>query len=60
MSDTQLEELPQYFLHTPQYLEKLDLSGNLLKKIPETFEDVRALKELILNGNPIVNLTMEA
>lgn len=59
MSFTQLKELPQYFLHTPQYLKKLDLTGNLLTRIPETLEDAHVLEELIMNNNTIVNLTQE-
>lgn len=59
MSYTQLGDLPQYFLHTPQYLKKLDLSGNLMTAIPQTVEDAHVLEELIMNNNTIVNLTQE-
>lgn len=59
MSYAELKELPQYFLHTPQYLRKLDLSGNQLTRIPETLEDAHVLEELIMDNNPIENLTEE-
>ncbi|KRT83563.1 hypothetical protein AMK59_3472 [Oryctes borbonicus] len=60
ISYTELKDLPQYFLHTPQYLKKLDLSGNQMTKIPETLEDAHVLEELVMDGNPIANLTKEA
>lgn len=57
MSYTQLEDLPNNFLHTPKYLRKLDLTGNYLDHIPTTLGDVHALETLVLDDNKIVMLT---
>nr|XP_022907209.1 leucine-rich repeat transmembrane protein FLRT3-like [Onthophagus taurus] len=57
LSSCGLQNLPQYFLHTPAYLVKLDLSLNQIESIPETLIDSKRLEELIIDGNPIKNLT---
>ncbi|KAJ3652392.1 hypothetical protein Zmor_018361 [Zophobas morio] len=59
LSYTGLSSLPDAFLHTPRYLEKLDLSGNQFHRIPETLGDSHNLSDLYFNNNPIVNLTEE-
>ncbi|KAJ8706279.1 hypothetical protein PYW08_010905 [Mythimna loreyi] len=52
----QLDEIPSKFLHTPRYLERLDISDNLLTKVPQEIEEARDLVYLNLNQNPILQL----
>ncbi|XP_061728079.1 leucine-rich repeat neuronal protein 2-like isoform X2 [Cydia pomonella] len=54
----QLTEIPDRFLHTPRYLEYLDLSDNQLAMVPQELEEARNLVYLNLNQNPIVELDM--
>lgn len=59
LENTELEELPRYFLHTPKFLKVLDLSANRFSGVPTPLEDTRSLETLVMNQNPIVNLTAE-
>ncbi|XP_063923633.1 leucine-rich repeat neuronal protein 1-like [Zophobas morio] len=59
LSYTGLSSLPGALLHVPRYLEKLDLSGNQLDRIPKTLGDSHSLSVLYFNNNPIVNLAEE-
>ncbi|RZC39590.1 leucine-rich repeat neuronal protein 1, partial [Asbolus verrucosus] len=59
LSYTELANLPDYFLHTPKYLNLLDLSGNAFEEIPKTLANSHNLTTLYMNNNPIVNLTSE-
>ncbi|XP_063923630.1 leucine-rich repeat neuronal protein 1-like [Zophobas morio] len=59
LSYTGLSSLPDAFLHTPRYLEKLDLSGNQFNRIPKTLGDSHSLSVLYFNNNPIVSLAEE-
>lgn len=58
MRSCQLTEIPDKFLHTPRYLERLDLSDNLLTAVPQELEETKNLLYLNLNQNPIVKLDM--
>ncbi|XP_077289860.1 uncharacterized protein LOC143913753 [Arctopsyche grandis] len=53
LSDCQLKSLPEYFLHTPRYLEWLDLSSNQLQNVPEPLGDAQSLNYLNISNNPI-------
>ncbi|XP_063632622.1 leucine-rich repeat neuronal protein 3-like [Cydia splendana] len=55
----QLTEIPDKFLHTPRYLEYLDLSDNKLTMVPQELEETKNLVYLNLNQNPIVELDMD-
>ncbi|KAJ8929458.1 hypothetical protein NQ314_017838 [Rhamnusium bicolor] len=56
---TKISTLPDNMLHTPKYLEILDLSGNPIKEIPATLKQAHSLKSLYLNNTDFVNLTAE-
>lgn len=56
MVDMELSDIPVHLFHSPRALEKLDLSGNLLTRIPEALEFAIGLRELTLDSNPIVNI----
>ncbi|XP_063836619.1 leucine-rich repeat-containing G-protein coupled receptor 6-like [Ostrinia nubilalis] len=60
MRSCQLTEIPDKFLHTPRYLERLDLSDNLLKAVPQELEETKNLLYLNLNQNPIQELDMDS
>ncbi|XP_071441637.1 leucine-rich repeat neuronal protein 3-like [Hetaerina americana] len=53
LADTNIHTLPNTFLHTPRFLEYLDLSDNHMDTVPKTVGDAKQLKTLILDGNPI-------
>ncbi|XP_052748969.1 leucine-rich repeat neuronal protein 3-like [Galleria mellonella] len=53
----QLTEIPEKFLHTPRYLERLDISDNKLTAVPQELEETKNLLFLNLNQNPIVEIT---
>ncbi|CAH2101948.1 unnamed protein product [Euphydryas editha] len=55
-----LTEIPEKFLHTPKFLEHLDISDNKLISVPEELKEARNLKYLNLNQNPIVKLDMSS
>lgn len=46
-------------LHTPKYLQLLDLSGNPIDQIPATLAQAHSLTNLYLNNTGFVNLTQE-
>lgn len=46
-------------LHTPRYLEILDISGNPIEEMPDTLEDVHSLINLYMNNTLFINLTEE-
>lgn len=46
-------------LHTPKYLQTLDLSGNPITALPETLGQSQGLINLYLNNTEFVNLTEE-
>jgi len=56
LSYTQLKELPEYFLHTPKYLHTLNLTGNLMTRVPAALEHSQNLEVLYLSENPIIVL----
>lgn len=57
LSNCQLKELPQYWLHTPQKLNTLYLDNNRLSSIDQIgLEEAQALKVLSLNGNTILEI----
>lgn len=56
---TQISTLPDSMLHTPKYLEVLDLSGNPISKLPATLQQVHKLNSLYLNNTNFDNLTEE-
>ncbi|XP_038219832.1 leucine-rich repeat neuronal protein 3-like [Zerene cesonia] len=56
MRSCQLTEIPDKFLHTPRYLESLDLSDNKMKAVPLELEETKNLLYLNLNQNPIREL----
>lgn len=58
MRSCQLTEIPDKFLHTPRYLERLDISDNQLTAVPQELEETKNLLFLNLNQNPIVELDM--
>ncbi|XP_054277969.1 leucine-rich repeat neuronal protein 2-like [Macrosteles quadrilineatus] len=53
LSSTSLRTFCEHVLHTPRFLEVLDLSRNLFKTVPQTLEDSHSLKKLFLDENPI-------
>ncbi|CAH2056150.1 unnamed protein product, partial [Iphiclides podalirius] len=58
MRSCQLTEIPDKFLHTPRYLERLDISDNQLTAVPQELEETKNLMFLNLNQNPITELDM--
>ncbi|XP_059056388.1 leucine-rich repeat neuronal protein 3-like [Achroia grisella] len=56
----QLTEIPDKFLHTPRYLERLDISDNELTAVPQELEETKNLIYLNLNQNPIVELIADS
>lgn len=56
---TQIKTLPDSMLHTPKYLQVLDLSGNPIEKMPKTLEQSHSLTRLYLNDTAFVNLTQD-
>ncbi|CAK1546426.1 unnamed protein product [Leptosia nina] len=56
MRSCQLPDIPDKFLHTPRYLERLDLSDNKLTSVPVELEETKNLLYLNLNQNPIIEL----
>lgn len=55
-----LTEIPDKFLHTPRFLEHLDISDNKLTSVPQELEETKNLVYLNLNQNPIVKLDMSS
>lgn len=53
----ELETLPVNILHGPTRLESLNLTGNLLTKLPETLKYAVNLKFLSLDENPIEDIS---
>nr|XP_026483458.1 leucine-rich repeat neuronal protein 3-like [Vanessa tameamea]XP_026483459.1 leucine-rich repeat neuronal protein 3-like [Vanessa tameamea] len=60
MRSCELTEIPDKFLHTPRFLERLDISDNKLTSIPQELDETKNLKFLNLNQNPIVKLDMSS
>ncbi|XP_041971218.1 leucine-rich repeat neuronal protein 3-like [Aricia agestis] len=58
MRDCGLTEIPDKFLHTPRFLERLDLSANSLTAVPQELDETKNLLYLNLNQNPIPELDM--
>lgn len=56
LSYTQLKDLPDYSLHTPKYLHTLNLSGNLMTRVPTALQDSHALQVLYFSDNPVTVL----
>lgn len=57
LSRTMISELPEHFLHTPRFLEKLYLSGNQFPEPPAGLVDTHVLQLLDLSENAFSNLT---
>ncbi|CAB3257480.1 unnamed protein product [Arctia plantaginis] len=60
MRSCQLDEIPEKFLHTPRYLERLDISDNHLTIVPQELDETKNLVYLNLNQNKIVRLDMSS
>ncbi|KAI5640071.1 leucine rich repeat domain-containing protein [Phthorimaea operculella] len=60
MRDCKIPAIPEKFLHTPRYLERLDISNNLLTAVPQELDETKNLLYLNLNQNPIVELDMHS
>lgn len=59
LSYMELLEIPNRIFHTPQGLQYLNLTGNLLTAIPEALEYAINLKWLSLDENPIEDINGE-
>ncbi|XP_044764370.1 leucine-rich repeat neuronal protein 2-like isoform X2 [Coccinella septempunctata] len=59
LSYTQLSALPKYFLHTPKYIEVLNLSGNSFTGVPRELEEAHSLRKFVFNDNAVVELTRQ-
>ncbi|CAH2235407.1 jg13266 [Pararge aegeria aegeria] len=46
-------DIPDKFLHTPRFLERLDISDNKLNAVPQELKETKNLIYLNLNQNPI-------
>ncbi|XP_050440621.1 leucine-rich repeat neuronal protein 2-like [Adelges cooleyi] len=57
LTDTSLENLPEHFLHTPRYLESLNLSKNMFNHVPRELAEAHMLRRLDLSYNPIQNIS---
>jgi hypothetical protein len=53
LSYTQLKDLPEYLLHTPQFLHTLNLTGNLMTRVPAALQHTHTLEVLHFSDNPI-------
>jgi Leucine-rich repeat (LRR) protein len=56
LSYTELKDLPENLLHTPKYLKVLNLTGNLMTRVPSALEHSHALEVLHFCENPVVVL----
>lgn len=56
LSYTQLKDLPEYLLHTPQNLHILNLTGNLMTRVPAALQHSHALEVLYFSENPVTVL----
>ncbi|XP_053621887.1 leucine-rich repeat neuronal protein 3-like [Plodia interpunctella] len=56
MRSCNMDDIPDRLLHTPQYLEQLDISNNQLKAVPQELGETKNLVYLNLNQNPIEEL----
>ncbi|XP_026322617.1 leucine-rich repeat neuronal protein 1-like [Hyposmocoma kahamanoa] len=56
MRSCEIKDIPDKMLHTPRYLERLDLSDNLLTTVPQELQETKNLLFLNLNQNPIKEL----
>jgi len=56
LSYTQLKDLPEYLLHTPQHLRTLNLTGNLMTRVPAALQHSHALEVLYFCDNPVTVL----
>lgn len=56
LSYTDLKDLPEYLLHTPKNLKVLNLTGNLMTRVPSALEHSHALEVLHFCENPVVVL----
>uniref|UniRef100_A0A182QLN0 LRRCT domain-containing protein n=1 Tax=Anopheles farauti TaxID=69004 RepID=A0A182QLN0_9DIPT len=60
LSYMELEEIPIYLFHTPRGLRYLNLTGNLLEKVPPALAYATGLTWLSLDENPIGSVVMGA
>jgi Leucine-rich repeat (LRR) protein len=56
LSYTELKDLPEYLLHTPKYLKVLNLTGNLMTRVPAALEHGHTLEVLHFSENPVTIL----
>jgi Leucine-rich repeat (LRR) protein len=56
LSYTELKDLPEFLLHTPKYLKVLNLTGNLMTRVPSALEHSQALEVLHFCENPVTVL----
>ncbi|GFG35757.1 hypothetical protein Cfor_05203 [Coptotermes formosanus] len=56
LSYTQLMDLPEYLLHTPKYIRVLNLTGNLMTRVPAALQHTHALEVLYFSDNPVIVL----
>jgi len=56
LTSTSLRTFPEHLLHTPRFLEVLNLSSNLFATVPQALEDSHTLKKLYLDENPITEI----
>lgn len=49
----ELSTLPETIFHSPNELETLLLSGNLLHTVPDALKYAKNLKKLVLDENPL-------
>ncbi|GBP48290.1 TLR4 interactor with leucine rich repeats [Eumeta japonica] len=60
LRDCELSEIPSMFLHSPRYLEYLDISSNRLSAVPLELEEATNLVYLNINNNTIVKLEADS
>ncbi|XP_060809017.1 leucine-rich repeat neuronal protein 3 [Amyelois transitella] len=60
MRSCNMKEIPDRLLHTPRYLERLDISDNQLTAIPQELDETKNLVYLNLNQNPIEELDVNS
>lgn len=52
----ELKTIPEHMLHAPKKLQSLNLTGNLLTRIPEALQYAVNLKYLNLDENPMESI----
>ncbi|XP_035903395.1 leucine-rich repeat neuronal protein 3-like isoform X1 [Anopheles stephensi] len=58
LSYMELEDIPKYLFHTPQRLQYLNLTGNLLQIVPPALTYAKGLKWLSVDENPISSIVV--